>query len=123
MSSASFLSVDFGGDSQNVAIELFIQFVVLQRDVESLIPRHIIENDRKAALYVGIHDHVQAADFVYQAEKVEKIHILQVYGDWLAGVPDRTAGCLNLSSASWRPCLCRSGIIGRLRSVRSAYRS
>jgi len=33
------------GDAQNVTVQLPCQVVVLQHDVECLIPRHVIQND------------------------------------------------------------------------------
>ncbi len=34
-----------GGDAQHVAVELFIEVVVLQHDVQRLVPRYIVQHD------------------------------------------------------------------------------
>ena len=74
------------GDAQNVAFQFPRQVVVLEHDVQSLVPRHIIEHDSQSAVHVGIEHHVQAADLMDQAEKVFQIHILQVHRNRLARV-------------------------------------
>src|SRR5690348_4219333 len=81
-----FLHRRFGGDAENVPVELFIEIVILQHDVESLVPRDVIENQRESAFDAGIHDHVQAADFMDQAEEVLQVHVLQIDGNGRTGV-------------------------------------
>ena len=76
----------YGRDAQHVAVELTGQIVVLEHDVERLIPRHVVEHDGQCALDVGIEYHVQAADLVNQAEEIFQIHILQVHGNRFARV-------------------------------------
>ena len=49
--------------------ELFVQTVVLQHDIQRLVPGHFIQNDRQRSLYVGIQHHVQPADLVNQTEE------------------------------------------------------
>ena len=63
-------------DAQNVAVKLLVEAVVLQHDVERLIPRHFIQNDGKAPLDRGIQHDVQSADLVNQAEEVLEVNIL-----------------------------------------------
>src|SRR5713101_6673153 len=59
-----------GGDAQYIAVQLAGQIVVLEHDVQRLIPRHVIEHDCKAAMDHGIEHHVQTADLVNQAEEI-----------------------------------------------------
>ena len=42
-----------GGDAQYIAIQLAGQVVVLEHDVQRLIPRHVIEHDRQVAMDHG----------------------------------------------------------------------
>ena len=72
-----FLQRVHGGDAQNVAFQFPRQVVVLEHDVQRLIPRHIIQHDGQGSVHVGIEHHVQAADLVNQAEEIFQIHILQ----------------------------------------------
>ena len=74
------------GDAQNVAFQFARQFVVLEHDVERLIPRHVIEHDGQRAVHVRIEHHVQSADFVDQAEEVFQVDIFQVDRDRLTRV-------------------------------------
>ena len=60
--------------------------VVLQHDVERLIPRHIIEHDGQVYRHLGIEHDVEAADFVNEAEEVFQVNILQVDRDRLSRV-------------------------------------
>ncbi len=65
-------------NAQHVAVELPCQIVVLQDDIECLVPRHIVEHNGQRPLHVGIEHHVQPADFVNQAEEVFQVDIFQV---------------------------------------------
>src|SRR6202012_1369468 len=88
--SLSFLLDGFEGrDAEHVAVELLFESVVLENDVESLVPGYFVEHDRQCALDVGIEHDVQAADFVNQAEEVAQIDVLEVYRDRLTGVAAR----------------------------------
>ena len=84
--SASFLQRINGGDAQYIAVQLAGQIVVLEHDVQRLIPRHVIEHDRQIAVDHGIEHNVQTADLVNQAEEIFQIHILKIDRDRLAGV-------------------------------------
>ena len=75
------------GDPQNVAVQLLVQAVVLQHDVQSLVPGHFIQNDRQAALHGRVQHHVQPADLMDQAEEVAQIHVFQVDRDRFSRVP------------------------------------
>ena len=59
-----------GRDAQHVAVQLLVEAVVLQNDVERLIPGNFVENDGEGSLDVGVENDVEAADFVNQAEEV-----------------------------------------------------
>src|SRR6202050_5348027 len=72
------------GAQKHIAIQLLIEIVVLQHDVERLIPGHLIEHQREVALYRGIEHDVQAADLVNQTEEILQVHILEVHVDRLA---------------------------------------
>ena len=74
-----FLQRIHGRDAQNVAFQFPRQVVILEHDVQRLIPRHIIEHHGQGAVHIGIEHHVQAADFVDQPEEVFQIHILQIH--------------------------------------------
>ena len=74
------------GDAQDVAFQFARQVVVLEHDVERLIPRHVIEHDRQRAVHVGIEHDVQSADFVNEAEEIFQVNIFQVDRDRLARI-------------------------------------
>jgi hypothetical protein len=78
-------SID-GSDAQDVAFQFSSQIIVLQHDVERLVPRHIIQHHCQSAVHIGIQHHVQPADFVNQAEEILQIHIFQIHGNRLAGI-------------------------------------
>ncbi len=88
-----------GRDAQDIAIELLVQIVVLEDDIKSLVPWHIVENDRQGALHRRVHNDVQAADFVNQAEEVAQVHVFQVHGDRFTRI---------FSSRGWRRSLLRA---------------
>src|SRR5260370_26172395 len=67
-------------DPQDVAVELFVQAVILHHDIERLIPRHFIQYDGERPLDRWIQYPVQAADFMNQAEEILQAYVLQVYG-------------------------------------------
>jgi hypothetical protein len=46
------------GHTQHISAELLVQIVILQHDIQSLIPRHFIEYDGQAALNRWIEHHV-----------------------------------------------------------------
>ncbi len=75
-----------GCDAQYVAVQLTGQIVVLEHDVERLIPRHVIQHNRQVAADLRIEDHVQTADLVNQPEEILQIHILKIDRDRFAGV-------------------------------------
>ena len=75
-----------GGDAQNIAIQLPGQIVVLEHDVQRLIPRHVIEYDGQVAVDLGVEHDVQSADLVNQAEEILQVYILKVDRDGLAGI-------------------------------------
>ena len=75
-----------GGDAKYVAVQLAGQIVVLEHDVERLIPGHIIEHDRQGSMNHGIEHNVQTADLVDEAEEIFQIHILKIDRDGLARV-------------------------------------
>src|SRR3984957_14735832 len=101
-------------DAEHVAVELLLKSVVLENDVESLVPGYFVENDRQRALDVGIEHDVQAADFVDQAEEVAQIDVFQVYRDRLTAVAAghglRCNGCGCVSGLSG--CLSRRFLRG-----------
>ena len=66
-------------DAQNIAFQFARQIVVLEYDVQSLVPRHVIENHGQSSMHVRIEHHVQAADFVNQAEEILQIHVFKIY--------------------------------------------
>ena len=74
------------GDAKDVAVQLTGQVVVLEHDVQRLIPGHVIEHDGQGAVDHGIEYDVQTANLVNQAEEVFQIHILEVHGDGFASV-------------------------------------
>ncbi len=84
--SASLLQCFDRRDAQDVAFKLARQFVVLQHDVERLVPRHVIQDDRQGSIHVRIEHDVQSADLVDQAEEIFQVNIFQVYRDRLARV-------------------------------------
>src|SRR5579872_6135389 len=57
-------------DAQNIAFELTREFVVLQDDVQRLVPRHIVEDDGQGSVHIRIKNDVQSADLVNEAEEV-----------------------------------------------------
>ena len=67
------------GNPKNVSVQLPGQSVVLQNDIECLVPRHVIEHDGQVSLHLRIQHDIQAANFVNEAEEVFQINILQVY--------------------------------------------
>src|SRR5690242_4867490 len=75
-----------GSDAEDVALEATVETVVLEDDVERLIPGHVIEDEGQGAANVGIENDVETADLVDEPEKVLKVDILQVDRDWLASV-------------------------------------
>ena len=91
------------GDAEHVAVELLFEAVVLENDVESLIPRNFVEDDGQGTLDVGIEDDVQAADFVNQAEEVAEIDVFQVHRDGLTGVTARHAVVWGATAAAALP--------------------
>ncbi len=110
------------GDAQDVAFQFARQFVVLEHDVECLIPRHVIEHNRQRAVHVRIEHNVQAADFVNEAEEIFQVNVFQVDRDRLARIlrPNRgrlLAGLrLLLRSQVDRGCDAAGGLL-RLGSV------
>ena len=62
----------------------------MQHDVQSLIPRYVVENDRQRPLHAGVHHDVQATDLVNQAEEVAQVHIFQVHRNRFTGI---SVGC------------------------------
>ncbi len=74
---------------RHVSAELLVETVVLQHDVQRLIPGYFVQNDRQRALHVRIQHHVQSADLVDQAEEVLQVHVLQVYGNRFTGITSR----------------------------------
>src|SRR6202140_4194273 len=74
-----------GGDAQYIAVQLAGQVVILEHDVQRLIPRHVIEHNRQVAVDHGIEYDVQTTDLVNQAEEIFQIHILKVDRDRLPG--------------------------------------
>ncbi len=75
-----------GGDAQDVPFQLARQIVVLEHDVQRLVPGHVIEHDGQRALDDGIENDVQTADLVNQPEEILQIHIFKIDRDRLAGV-------------------------------------
>ena len=73
-------------EAKDVAFKLASQIVVLQNDIESLVPRYVVEDDRQGTMHVRIKYDVQTADPVDQAEEVFQINIFQVHRDRLARV-------------------------------------
>ena len=69
----------YGGDAQYVALQLAVEAVVLQNDVQSLVPGHVIQHDGQRAVHIGIKHHVESADLVHQAEKVFQVDVFQVH--------------------------------------------
>ena len=65
-----FLQCVHGSDAQNIAFQFPRQVVVLEHDVQSLVPRHIIQDNGQSSVHLGIEHHVQAADFMDQTEEV-----------------------------------------------------
>jgi len=49
-----------GRDAEDVAFELAVEVVVLENDVEGLIPRHVIEDEREVALHSRIQNNVES---------------------------------------------------------------
>src|SRR5450432_806893 len=70
-----------GRNAQDVAVQLLVEAVVLQDDVERLIPRNLVQNDGESSLYVGVQHDVEAADLVNQAEEIPQVHVLEIYRD------------------------------------------
>ena len=56
-------------DADDVVLELLVQAVVLQDDVERLIPRHVVEHDGDFALDGGVQHEVEARDLVEETEE------------------------------------------------------
>ena len=83
-----------GGYAKNVAFEVTVEFVVFQNDVESLIPRYIVEDESQRALDLRIQNNVQAADLMNEAEEVFEINVFQVDRDRLACVLGADGGGL-----------------------------
>ena len=73
-------------DAKNIAFQFSGQVIVLEHDVERLIPRNIIENDSQCAVHIGIEHDVEAADLMNEPEEIFQINILQVDRDRLACV-------------------------------------
>ncbi len=44
------------GDAKNIAFQFARQIVVLKYDVQGLVPRHVIQNDRETAMHIGIEE-------------------------------------------------------------------
>ena len=83
----SFLAQRFNGrNAQHVAFDLLVQCVVLQHQIECLVPRHVVEHQRERAAHVGIEHDVQTADLVNETEEIFQINVLQVHRNRLAGV-------------------------------------
>ena len=84
----------YGGDAQYVALQLAIEAIVLQNDIQSLVPGHVIQHDGQRAVHLGIEHYVQAADLVNKAEEIFQVNILQVHRNRLTRV-------LRTCPASW----------------------
>ncbi len=66
------------GDTKYIAIQLAGKIVVLEDDVERLVPRHVIEHNRQVAVHHGVEHDIQTADLMDQAEEVFQIDILKI---------------------------------------------
>src|SRR5262249_3186600 len=101
------------GYTEDVAVELTRQSVVLQNDVKRLVPRHIVEHDGQVASDIWIEYDVQPADFVNQAEEVLQTDILQIDRNRLSGVLRGGIRCLRmrllLGSEIYRRLNCGAG--------------
>src|SRR5438270_4408213 len=75
-----------GGDTQNIAFQLARQAIVLENDVERLIPRHIVEHDCQRAMYIRIENHVQSTNLMHQTEEILQVHVFEIDRNRLTGV-------------------------------------
>jgi len=85
----------------NVAVDFLVEPVVAQHDVQALVPRDFIQNQRYRPLNRGSSTMLKSADFVNEAEEVLQVYILQVHGNrvsvyFLAGADALPAGCCGI---------------------------
>ncbi len=79
-------------DAHDGAVDAIAQFVILQNDVERLIPRHFVQRHVDRALHRLIDDDVEAADVGERAEHRPQIGALEVERDGMAVEPRLAAG-------------------------------
>ena len=69
----------YSRNAQDVTVELPSQIIVLQHDIQGLVPRNVIQHNRERSFNIWIQNYIQATDFVNQPEEILQVHILQVH--------------------------------------------
>ena len=65
-----FLHVGERGDAENVVLDRVAEAVDLEDEVERLVPRNFLEDQRHAAADSRVHHHIQPGDVREQTENV-----------------------------------------------------
>ena len=90
-------------------MELLVEAVVLQNDVQRLVPGNLIQHDSQRASYSGVQNDVQSTDFVNQPEEIAQVHIFQVHRDRFASVLSGNIGLTCVRALLSRSGQCRRG--------------
>jgi len=76
-------------DAHDVPLDDLGQAIVFHRQVEHLVPWHVVDLDRDGAGDARVDDDVQSLDIADQPEEVDDVRFLDVQGDEFAGVLHR----------------------------------